>query len=145
MHQGTIEVKCSQRCVTSVLFTGDGKQVLSCGDEGVIRQWRVEDGKEVCEPIRAKGEIYAIALSSDGKWLACGLRPSLNRGSRNFLRSPQSRPCIIGLLRRFMHHLEIFSVPPNLAGLPRSPPEPPAFSHSPIFSSLAFPFDRSQR
>ena len=82
-HQGTIEIKSSQREVKSVLFTGDGKRVFSGGDEGVIRQWRVEDGKEVGEPLRAIGEIYAAALSSDGKWLVCGLRPSPNRGSRN--------------------------------------------------------------
>ena len=72
----------SQCEAKSVLFTGNGKWVLSDGDEGVIRQWRVEDGKEVGEPkVRAKGEIYATALSSYGKWLVCGLRPSLNHGS----------------------------------------------------------------
>ena len=74
--QRTIEIKSSQRAVTSVLFTNDGKQVLSGGDEGVIRRWRVDDGQEVGEPIRVKwADIYAVALSPDGKWLVAGLRP----------------------------------------------------------------------
>ena len=67
VHQGIIEIKSGQRRISSVLFTGDGKQVLSGDDERVIRQWRPEDGKEVCEPIRAKGGIYAITLSLNGK------------------------------------------------------------------------------
>ena len=74
--QGIIEIKCSKRAVYSVLFTNDGKQVLSGDEEGMLRRWRVDDGQEVGEPFRAKGEIYAAALSPDGKWLACGLRRS---------------------------------------------------------------------
>ena len=71
-----IEIKSGQRAVKSVLFTNDGKQVLSGDEEGMLRQWRVDDGQEAGKPFRAKGEIYAAVLSPDGKWLACGLRPS---------------------------------------------------------------------
>ena len=57
------------------MFAKDGNQVLSGGDEGVIRQWRVDDGQEVGEPIRIEGgEVLAAAVSPDGKWLVCGLR-----------------------------------------------------------------------
>ena len=75
--QRTIEIKCSKRAVNSVLFTNDGKQVLSGDEEGMLRRWRVDDGQEVGEPFRAKGEIFTAALSPDGKWLACGLRHPL--------------------------------------------------------------------
>ena len=57
------------------MFAEGGKQVLSGGDEGVIRRWRVDDGQEVGEPIRAEGaEVFTAAMSPDGKWLVCGLR-----------------------------------------------------------------------
>ena len=77
-----VEINGSERRILSVLFTDDGKQVLSCGDEGVIRRWRVDDGQEVGEPIRVqKAKVYAAAVSPDGKWLVCGLkRLSLNDG-----------------------------------------------------------------
>ena len=68
-----IEINGSQP-IRSVFFTEDGKQVWGGGNEGMIRQWRVDDGHEVDEPIRTGGtEIYAAALSPDRRWLACGL------------------------------------------------------------------------
>ena len=72
---GVVEINSSEKSILSVLFAEEGKQVLSGGEEGVIRRWRVDDGQEVSEPIRVEGaEVYAAALSPDGKWLACGLR-----------------------------------------------------------------------
>ena len=71
----SIEINGSTQTICSVVFAEDGEQVLSGGKEGVIRRWRVDDRHEVGEPIRVEGaEIKAIALSPDGKWLACGLR-----------------------------------------------------------------------
>lgn len=59
-----IEINASQHKIYSVCFAEDGKQVLSGGVEGILRQWRVDDGHEVGEPIRAEGaEIRAVALS----------------------------------------------------------------------------------
>ena len=73
--QGAIEIKSSQQAVYSVLFINDGKQVLSAGNEGVIRRWRVDDGQEVGKPIRVEGApVFAAAVSPDGKWLVCGLQ-----------------------------------------------------------------------
>ena len=73
-HSRTIEINASTQLIRSVVFAEDGKQVLSGGDEGVIRRWRVDDGQEVGEPIRVEGaRVYAAAVSPDGKWLACGL------------------------------------------------------------------------
>ena len=72
-----IEINGGTQRILSVVFVEDGKQVLSGGEEGVIRRWRVDDGQEVDEPIQVEGaEIYAAAVSPDGKWLVCGLRRS---------------------------------------------------------------------
>ena len=77
-----VEINSSENRIFSVLFIEEGKQVLSGGEEGVLRQWRVDDGQEVGEPIRVEGaEIKATALSPDGKWLVCGFRRlNLNDG-----------------------------------------------------------------
>ncbi|KAI9569819.1 WD40-repeat-containing domain protein [Boletus coccyginus] len=65
----------SQHPAYAVFFAEGGKQVSSGDEEGTLSRWRVDDGHEVGEPIRAEGaKIYAAALSPDGKWLVCGLR-----------------------------------------------------------------------
>ena len=76
-HLRTIEIKGSTQAIRSVVFVEDGKQVLSGGDEGVIRRWRVDDGEEVGEPIRVEAaKVFAAAVSPDGKRLVAGLRQS---------------------------------------------------------------------
>ena len=70
-----IEINGGTQRILSVVFVEDGKQVLSGGEDGVIRRWRVDDGQEVGKPIPVEGtEIYAAAVSPDGKWLVCGLK-----------------------------------------------------------------------
>jgi len=50
----------------------DGKHVVSGADEGKIRCWRIEDGKEVGRPMYAGGAVLSIAVSQDGKWVVSG-------------------------------------------------------------------------
>ena len=70
----TTEINGTQK-IRSVVFVEDGKQVLSGGDGGMIRRWRVDDGQQVGEPIRVeRAEVYDAAVSPDGKWLVAGLR-----------------------------------------------------------------------
>ena len=45
---------------------------MSGGDEGKIRRWRTEDGKEVGTPMDAGSAVYNLAVSRDGKWIVSG-------------------------------------------------------------------------
>jgi WD40 repeat protein len=63
--------------VKKVLFTPDGRELISVSDDNTIRFWDVASG----EPIRAlrppigpggSGRLYAAALSPDGRTLAVG-------------------------------------------------------------------------
>jgi WD40 repeat protein len=63
--------------IRGLAFTADGRQLVSVGDDKVIRVWDLQAGKTV-RTIRGQvgpgdeGKIFAIALSPDGRWLAAG-------------------------------------------------------------------------
>lgn len=61
--------------IRDVHFTPDGKQLVSAGDDKVIRVWSLKTGKTV-RTIRGDvspgppGKLYGMTLSGDGRWLA---------------------------------------------------------------------------
>ena len=55
--------------IYSAALLADGKHLVSGGQEGKIRRWRVEDGKEVGTPMDAGNFVFDIAVSRDGKWV----------------------------------------------------------------------------
>jgi membrane-associated protease RseP (regulator of RpoE activity) len=63
--------------IGGLAFTPDGKQIVSAGDDKVIRVWDWQAGKTI-RTIRGQvgpgleGKIYAMALSPDGHSLAAG-------------------------------------------------------------------------
>lgn len=63
--------------IQDVIFTPDGRHLVSAGDDKVVRVWDVATGRTV-RTIRGQvgpgdeGKIYAAALSSDGRTLAVG-------------------------------------------------------------------------
>lgn len=66
--------------VMNLCFTPDGKTLASLGDEGMIRLWNIDTGKEIAklETPRMKdqglkGNLAFIAISPDGKSLAVSL------------------------------------------------------------------------
>ena len=63
--------------IKDVIFTPDGRHLVSAGYDKLIRVWNLETGKTVRTlwgQIDAgdEGKIYAMALSPDGRWLAVG-------------------------------------------------------------------------
>ncbi|MEO1609259.1 MAG: caspase family protein [Pseudomonadota bacterium] len=63
--------------IWSIIFTSDGRQLISAGPDKVIRVWNWESGKTV-RAIRGQsgvglnGGIYSMSLSPNGRWLAVG-------------------------------------------------------------------------
>lgn len=58
----------------SLLFleVGGPRHVLSGSDDGMIRQYRVDDGVQVGETMKTSSKVAAIDLSADGKWIVSG-------------------------------------------------------------------------
>lgn len=56
--------------ITGLLFTPDGKQVITTSDEKNIKVWDISTGKLVKELIGHQDNIREIALSPDGQTLA---------------------------------------------------------------------------
>ena len=58
--------------IWSTAFLVDGRHIVSGGEEGKIRCWRVVDGKEVGTPMDAGSAVGNLAVSRDGKWVVSG-------------------------------------------------------------------------
>jgi WD40 repeat protein len=61
--------------LTDIVFSPDGKHVLSSGRDTVVRVWNVADGKLVKELGAPRGGqfkdwIHAVAVSPDARWVA---------------------------------------------------------------------------
>jgi WD40 repeat protein len=71
-----------QHGVRGLAFLPNGKQAVSCSFDGTVRLWNLEDGKELRrfpgfdQPnLNAVGkQVWCVAVSGDGKRLACGVR-----------------------------------------------------------------------
>ena len=52
--------------VRSVLFTPDGKRIISGSGDGVIRIWNATTGNKLMTLFGHDGDVFSLALSSDG-------------------------------------------------------------------------------
>jgi len=58
--------------VSNLLFTSDGKSLISAGGESVIRIWDSSTGQEIRRFVGHEAPVCSIALTSDGMILASG-------------------------------------------------------------------------
>jgi WD40 repeat protein len=58
--------------VNSVIFSGDGRQLITGGNAESVQFWNEADGKLARELPREGEWVGALALSPDGRWLAAG-------------------------------------------------------------------------
>jgi len=65
-------IKAHSAPVSSVLFTPDGKQIISAGRDGRLVLWDVAAKTAVLELLPKGDQIRATAISADGKYLAAG-------------------------------------------------------------------------
>ena len=63
--------------INSVALLVDGKHVVSGGDKGKIRRWRIEDGERVGKSMDAGSAVRNIAVSRDGKFIVGGTTSGL--------------------------------------------------------------------
>jgi len=76
-----------QHGVRGLAFLPNGKQAVSCSFDGTVRLWNLEGGKELRRfpgfdqpnPNAVDKQVWCVAVSGDGKRLACGVRDRTTR------------------------------------------------------------------
>lgn len=58
--------------VSAVVFTNDGRSLVSVCDGGFVKTWNVATGEEQASWKEHQQQIYCAAISPDGKWLVTG-------------------------------------------------------------------------
>lgn len=65
--------------VTTVDVSPNGRQIISAGEDGLIRRWDLESGQPVGDPLTGQNGKAGAAYVRDGRWIASftrGLDPS---------------------------------------------------------------------
>ena len=67
---GPQEVLFQHHSPTSALYVSpDGRTIVGGDDDGRVRMWSTYEGKCTARMHDAQAEIYAVAMSPDGRWL----------------------------------------------------------------------------
>lgn len=58
--------------VTSLVFLGDGKDIVSGCKDGSIRRWSLSGWREIGPAMKSDGAVNSVAASQDGRWIVSG-------------------------------------------------------------------------
>jgi WD40 repeat protein len=56
--------------IAGVAFSPDGKRLASCGNDGTVKLWDTNSGREVLTLTGHRGHVAGVAFSADGHLLA---------------------------------------------------------------------------
>jgi len=68
--QAEITLRGHEGPVKSVVFSPDGKRIISGGDDNTIRVWDVSTGVNLMTLRGHNNRVWSVAISPDGKWIA---------------------------------------------------------------------------
>jgi WD40 repeat protein len=72
------EVKTSG-LTNRAVFSADGKRLITIGDVHTVKIWDASSGRLIDTLFGHTGDVYAVAVSRDGKWLASGAQDATVR------------------------------------------------------------------
>lgn len=79
-----ISIRAHDRAITSVAFSPDGAEVVTCGFDGAVRIWRA-DGSAARTVASGRPNIWSARFSPDGRTIAWGERGGLVQIRRDTL------------------------------------------------------------
>src|SRR5262249_45433186 len=60
------EPMAHEAAVLAVVFSADGKRLLTRAEDGNARVWDAQTGKAICEPMRREHNVFSAALNASG-------------------------------------------------------------------------------
>jgi RNA polymerase sigma factor (sigma-70 family) len=92
VRMGTLRLRHKEGC-TCVIFTPDGKQLITAADDGMVRFWSLPGGQENLSFRAADHRVAPLALSPDGKTLATADEKAVHLWEARSGRELRQIPC----------------------------------------------------
>jgi WD40 repeat protein len=74
--------------VRSVVFSRDGRRIVTGSYDGTAQQWDAASGQRIGEPLRIRGQVGAVAYSRDSRYILTGT----DEGQAQLWHADTSRP-----------------------------------------------------
>ena len=101
--------------VSSVVFSGDGKYLVSGSYDGTVRVWKISTGEEIARMLH-ESTVYSVAFSPDGRYVLSG---SLDKPANSVFEIPSFRLVhritdIVEIVIYFRPKIEVFIIPRDI-------------------------------